>query len=1138
MTRSKGVKDKKSTKKNNIGSSKSEKILVSKDNSDLAESLNYESNNHVYSSNNSIISEENVTFPHDVTERTPLLSKTENKSLLSKKKFNKNNKVGTIIKTNIKTDNSIKPLRSAISATHSRVASRDTSLSPNRVGVGHRRSKSDSGNELKNSNKGSSLHTPLRSPFKSPNKKLSSIPVSPYILSIFESDYNKDPDPEGVVTSDQAQSSFISLTEKINSSQLQNEESISSKESLKLEDSIIHDYPSASHINNYSTNPHFDDRLLRYDDSLVPLPDSFVNSVAPVTDCSDDKFISIINDVRIAITQGIYPILISQGSSGSYFCRNTKGEIVGVFKPKDEEPYGNMNPKWTKWVHKNLFPCCFGRSCIIPNLGYASEAAASYIDRRLKLNIVPRTEIVKLAAPTFFYGAKTWKKYMKKEIMDLPEKIGSFQLFLNHYKDATRFFREGFHAYIPSTVDDPKATLSIRTIKRSQKSNQPVERLFYPTEVENSGEELNAQTSPESTADMNSQVASREISQNSYGKDGKRSTSMHRSSLLNSKVTRNMVESTSLSGNVLNLMSGFLFSQTANKKLIPETAEEYLKILYLDENLYLDFVEETFLLFDEHNNLNKSIDIYPEKQKDIDVKHNGIAKGLKNAHEFGLAEDKSFFNVNHDTISHKLNDYGHLVKSNRAKPGRLSWSNRAQHDFRKGFERLVILDYLIRNTDRGHDNWMVRFNDQEESKEQCYMDRCELIEHRRLHRIRDYLMSIRKQFLNRISKRIEAHKSNDDNEYKPDLLKELATLEQEEIKFLQILIDDVDEELPRNEIYDGDGKKPIVQIAAIDNGLAFPHKHPDQWRSYPYGWAFLPASRVDFCIETRLHILHMLTSSSWWRETEEGLERLFQLDKDFSSRMFKKQISVLRGEGYNLVETLRAFTKNPVAEEGTTAATAARIVSSDSANHSDALVDTFSGQSISTNKDSKPKRKNRNNSLQSEFIPYAPDNLPGSPWGLIQRQTITVHEELIDEDFAEAAIAKITKLSDSQSIESVKKNIPKVIVSSESDLDSNKEKIQEEKPPFRKGIHRLSIVYTDGEDIKERINPDSDISIFNKEYLTSNTLASLSGDQWAEFVLGGDVNPRRRLLGGKRFVRKVKHRVEMMTNNPTCFKYW
>ena len=47
MTRSKGVKDKKSTKKNNIGSSKSEKILVSKDNSDLAESLNYESNNHV-----------------------------------------------------------------------------------------------------------------------------------------------------------------------------------------------------------------------------------------------------------------------------------------------------------------------------------------------------------------------------------------------------------------------------------------------------------------------------------------------------------------------------------------------------------------------------------------------------------------------------------------------------------------------------------------------------------------------------------------------------------------------------------------------------------------------------------------------------------------------------------------------------------------------------------------------------------------------------------------------------------------------------------------------------------------------------------------------------------------------------------
>ena len=31
-----------------------------------------------------------------------------------------------------------------------------------------------------------------------------------------------------------------------------------------------------------------------------------------------------------------------------------------------------------------------------------------------------------------------------------------------------------------------------------------------------------------------------------------------------------------------------------------------------------------------------------------------------------------------------------------------------------------------------------------------------------------------------------------------------------------------------------------MKIAAIDNGLAFPFKHPDNWRAYPYHWAWLP----------------------------------------------------------------------------------------------------------------------------------------------------------------------------------------------------------------------------------------------------------------------------------------------------------
>lgn len=75
-----------------------------------------------------------------------------------------------------------------------------------------------------------------------------------------------------------------------------------------------------------------------------------------------EEFEIIVDSVRLAIEQGVHPRMITQGSSGSYFARNPDGKVVGVFKPKDEEPYAAGNPKWNKWIHRNLFPCCFGRA--------------------------------------------------------------------------------------------------------------------------------------------------------------------------------------------------------------------------------------------------------------------------------------------------------------------------------------------------------------------------------------------------------------------------------------------------------------------------------------------------------------------------------------------------------------------------------------------------------------------------------------------------------------------------------------------------------------------------------------------------------------------------------------------------------
>ena len=153
------------------------------------------------------------------------------------------------------------------------------------------------------------------------------------------------------------------------------------------------------------------------------------------------EYDDIVESVRTAIELGVHPRMISQGSSGSYFAQNTNGKVVGVFKPKDEEPYASRNPKWTKWIHRNLFPCFFGRACLIPNLSYVSEAAAYTLDSRLQTNLVPYTDVVHLSSKNFYYDFWQRSAYYRKGKM-LPEKPGSFQVFLTGFKDATAFLRD------------------------------------------------------------------------------------------------------------------------------------------------------------------------------------------------------------------------------------------------------------------------------------------------------------------------------------------------------------------------------------------------------------------------------------------------------------------------------------------------------------------------------------------------------------------------------------------------------------------------------------------------------------------------------------------------------------------------
>ena len=101
-----------------------------------------------------------------------------------------------------------------------------------------------------------------------------------------------------------------------------------------------------------------------------------------------------------------------------------------------------------------------------------------------------------------------------------------------------------------------------------------------------------------------------------------------------------------------------------------------------------------------------------------------------------------------------------------------------------------------------------------------------------------------------------------------------------------------------------DGQQPEVKIFAIDHGLAFPFKHPDQWRSYPYIWARLPYAKIPFSSRIRAEILPKLESPSFVESLCDGLKDLYRADKNFQRRLFKKQMNVLRGQIFNLQQVL------------------------------------------------------------------------------------------------------------------------------------------------------------------------------------------------------------------------------------------
>ncbi|KAI9715836.1 MAG: phosphatidyl inositol kinase [Chrysothrix sp. TS-e1954] len=404
-----------------------------------------------------------------------------------------------------------------------------------------------------------------------------------------------------------------------------------------------------------------------------------------------EEFEDVLESVKVAIELGVQPKMITQGSSGSYFARNSEAKVVGVFKPKDEEPYASKNPKWTKWIHRNLFPCCFGRACLIPNLSYVSEAAAYVLDTRLQTNLVPYTDIVHLSSISFNYDFWDRKAYYRKR-KALPDKVGSFQVFLKGFKDANIFLKE--HPWPDqANANLPKTSAN----KRGSRG--------WGDECRTGRMEVDAEEAPEPST--------------------RRAASSSR-------------------------------------------------------------------------------------------------------------QRRSF------------------------------WTDELQQSFREELEKLVILDYIMRNTDRGLDNWMIRID--EETQKASIVT--------------------------------EAPRSQD-----------LITHDDNSQPYQQGEDMTMNDQMPSRDV-----PKQSVRIGAIDNSLSWPWKHPDAWRSFPFGWLFLPVTLIGrpFSENTKRHFLPLLTSKQWWSETQIALRNCFQQDSDFQERMFARQMAVVKGQAFNVVETLKTPDHGPL----------------------------------------------------------------------------------------------------------------------------------------------------------------------------------------------------------------------------------
>lgn len=65
-----------------------------------------------------------------------------------------------------------------------------------------------------------------------------------------------------------------------------------------------------------------------------------------------------------------------------------------------------------------------------------------------------------------------------------------------------------------------------------------------------------------------------------------------------------------------------------------------------------------------------------------------------------------------------------------------------------------------------------------------------------------------------------------------------------------------------------------------------------------------------FSQNTRDLFLPLLSDPEWWAETTFQLRQLHKVDDGFNERMFQRQMAVMKGQGWNIVQSLRHMVRN------------------------------------------------------------------------------------------------------------------------------------------------------------------------------------------------------------------------------------